>query len=273
MIISNSKEELKKFENWLTVNNKASSTVSKYVHNLQVYFEQMHNILDEDSVQEFTLNLKKNMQEETVNGYLRALSSFLRFKNLDMRLPKQSTPIKKVPDFIDKEEFDEIIVSLPHIFTYTLKAKAILYLCFYTGLRLSEIASLKRENFDLNKRTLKIYEKKKKQERIVIIPKIAANVIKAYFFSEDQELGKTAFNISYEGIKSMIKKLKKYFPEKNIRPNLFRHSYATYMLDNGMDMKRVSYFLGHVNINTTQRYLGNNIKQMKFEIDSIFKNK
>jgi len=90
-----------------------------------------------------------------------------------------------------------------------------------------------------------------------------------YFNSEPEKTN--AFNIGKYSIFDIFKTLKLYFQDINIRPHLFRHSFATHLLRKGIDISIVSKLLGHNDIKTTMRYLQTNITLLKEVYNSKIK--
>ena len=216
------------------------------------------------------LDLKQRYSTEYVNLNIKAIKSYLRYKGLNIDLPKLSQPIRKLPDSITKEYFEgDIVPLLEDIFPKLLKVKAILYFMFYTGIRQSEMFPIKRKDINLKACISKIYEKKTKKERLVLFPKRIKKILVEYFNSEPEK--HNAFNIGKYSISDIFKTLKPYFPDVNIRPHLFRHSFATHLLRKGIDISIVSKLLGHNDIKTTMRYLQTDITLLKEVYNSKIK--
>jgi site-specific recombinase XerD len=134
---------------------------------------------------------------------------------------------------------------------------------FYTGLRLGEIISLHRKDFDFEKKEFKLFMSKTKKERIMFFTEKVEKALQEYFTSDPETLN--AFNLSYNAVRYIVFKLAGEITDVHVHPHLFRHSFAISLLRNGVDISVVSKLLGHSNITTTQRYLGLYTEELKEE--------
>ena len=237
-----------------------------YYRAIKQFLKETNNQeITEDTIKKYIINKIQTSAPETVNMFIKALKVYLRFIKKEIQVPKQQKTPEKLPDSMTLEFFEkEVIPRLDLLFIKGLKIKTVLYFMFYTGIRVpSEILSIKRKDFDLNNRTVKIYMQKTKRERIIVFPKKMLNLIIAYFGYEHEK--ENAFNLTKVKVEYMFKQLKPNFPEVHMRSRLFRHSFATHLLRQGADITIVSKLLGHTNIKSTLRYLGTNdvlIKEM-----------
>lgn len=207
--------------------------------------------------------LEKEYKKETINCFLKSIKAFLKYSNIKIDVPSMFKPEEKLPDAISEQYFkNEIDPVVPLVFTERrLKIKTILWFMFYTGLRINEVVSLTRDNFDLKERTVKIYQKKTKNERIAFYTKEVQGLLELYFSYEEEKTN--AFNITKYDIEYIFKRLKPNFPDIKLRPHLFRHSFATMLLKKGVDISIVQKLMGHKNITSTLRYLQTNTELLK----------
>jgi integrase len=222
----------------------------------------------EQTLSDFLRELQKENSVSTVNGYLYALTAYLRFLKRDIKLPKVLKLTKTLPQSIDELQLEKFIDTLSQVLHRDfIKFKALTLFLFYSGIRIGEIDTLKRNHFDLEKKTVKILVKKTKEERIVVYTEKTKDAIKEYFDSEEE--GETAFNINSNAVQQRFKEFKKYFPDINFHAHTFRHSFAVNCLRKGVDLLTVSRLLGHRNTTTTERYLGLTVTQFQ----EIYRNK
>jgi len=259
------------YKNYLTVNGFSNSTIDNYIQRIKKLFKTVKiEELNEEEIIKFLLDMKDKYSISTINGYRNAFKSFLTFIKKDVPVPKIIKPIKKLPESFTEEFFKEKIIPVVEaVFTNPLKMKAILYFLFYSGLRVGEMETIKRENINLDERTVKFYMEKTKEERITIFNKETKNILQAYFTTELETIN--AFNITKTTLKQTISRMKPYFKEINIHPHLFRHSYATHLLSKGVDVSIVSKSLGHRSISSTIRYLKLDISLLKQKYDEKIK--
>ena len=176
---------------------------------------------------------------------------------------------KRLPSFLDEESVDQLIGSPDQSTTRGKRDRAILELLFSTGLRVSELVSLDREQISIERREFGVIGKGRKH-RLVFISDQAADWIKRYL-DERKEKFKPLF-IRYSGaviednngekmrltVRSVERIVKKYVRKARIpvdaSVHTLRHSFATDLLHNGADLRSVQEMLGHKNIATTQIY-------------------
>lgn len=140
--------------------------------------------------------------------------------------------------------------------------RTIMELLYSSGLRISELASLNKEDIDLPNLLIKLKGKGKK-ERIVPITKNAATWINNYLTHEERkELDKAAVFLNRFGRRLTTRSIDRHFDSylkasglaAHITPHTIRHTIATHWLENGMDLKTIQVLLGHTSLSTTTIY-------------------
>lgn len=140
---------------------------------------------------------------------------------------------------------------------------AVLELLFATGARVSEICSLKPADINESDHTVKFYGKGSKERIIQIENKSVRKALKEYFelFAEDIRLSGFFFvnrlhnRLSEQSVRAMINKYAKSTKsDMHITPHMFRHSFATLLLEEDVDIRYIQKLLGHSSITTTQIY-------------------
>jgi integrase/recombinase XerD len=245
-----------KFKDYLLLNGSAFLTARNYISRIErVLSKVKEENFSEETLTNFLRELQKENSISTFNGYLNALTAYLKFIKKEIPLPKYLKDIKTLPKSIDENQLEKFIDILGQVLhTDFLKMKAVFYLFFYSGIRVSEINILKRFDFDFNKLEVKILVSKTREERIAVFNIKTKNAIQDYFNSEEEQ--DNAFNINSNAIQQRLKGFKQYLPELDIHAHIFRHSFARYCLEVlGLDILTVSKLMGHSNIATTERYL------------------
>lgn len=237
--------------------------------------------------------LKKNTQ----NYHLIALRSFLKYlaKRDIKTLAAEKIELMKMPDrdvsFLDGSDLNRILeapltvhddTDNPNSILQKYRDKAVLELFFSTGLRVSELAGLLKEDVNLTRDEFSI-EGKGGKRRVVFLSEQAKHWIKKYlglrkdmnpylFVSHDKRTAqkkKSAKESQYDPLttRSMQRIVKKYAKmagiTKPVSPHTLRHSYATDLLQNGADIRSVQAMLGHSSITTTQIYTHITDKELK----------
>ncbi len=218
----------------------------------------------------------KNLTVMTQNYHLIALRGFLKYlakrkiKSLDPVLVELPRTHRAQVTFLYVDEINRIVEQIPLDTEDGLRDKAIFELLFSTGLRVSELVGLNRENVNLARREFMVRGKGQK-DRPVFISQAAADAVQDYLDERKDSLPALFLNNSRNqpavGTKGDYRRLtprsieriiNKYVRmagiTKHVTPHTLRHSFATDLLTNGADLRSVQSLLGHANISTTQIY-------------------
>jgi len=189
-------------------------------------------------------------------------------RRFSLKYPKKSS---KLPVVLCKDEILKMIDSLRNP-----KHKLLLELMYGSGLRVGEAVKIKIEDFDINSRTLHIKNGKGSKDRIVNLSQkfmehfIAFRRTKnlGYLFDSSHRQGG---HISIRTAEKIVKDaLRKAHISKNAHPHTLRTSFATHLIENGIDISYVQKLLGHSRISTTQAYLKlstNSLRSIKSPLD------
>lgn len=211
----------------------------------------------------------------TQSYHLIALRGFLRYlsnRDIDSLSPDKITLPKvsrKQVTFLYRDEITRLLAEIDTATEQGLRDRAIIELLFSSGLRVSELVGLNRDNINLKRREFMVRGKGQK-DRPVFISQAAADHINNYLETRTDSL--PALFISYSRnvspettgdyrrltARSVQRMLGQYTRlagiTKHVSPHTMRHSYATDLLMNGADIRSVQSMLGHSNISTTQVY-------------------
>ena len=182
---------------------------------------------------------------------------------LHIHIPKQLP--RTIPQQIVQSLLQKAYSSYSAEKPFVLRDIVVLELLFSTGLRVSELCSLSSERFILTDSSLRLLIKGKgNKERVIqIVTPELLHLIKKYyreFFTEIQEQGYILYNrnrhpLSPQSVRRIINKyLKKINVDAHITPHMFRHTFATSLLEAGVDIRYIQSLLGHSSISTTQIY-------------------
>jgi len=265
-----------KFINYLQIEKNASDhTVTNYKIDLREFSESIKDKPLEQithmDVRLFLARLKeKNFSRKSVARKMACLRSFFKFLYRDGHIKSNpavslSTPKieKKLPLFLNADDVVKLLESPDPKDDMGLRDRAILETLYSTGIRVSELVGLDKEDIDFISGVLKVYGKGRK-ERLVPIGDKALRAIKAYFekirVSDINEkkpvfLNKSKRRVSDRAVRRIVDKyIHRASLNENISPHSLRHSFATHMLDRGADLRSVQELLGHANLSTTQIY-------------------
>ena len=280
-----------RFEKHLSKNSILS--YKRDVGLLQKYFLALklnnYDDISHEDIVDFLMVLHQKYSEASISRILSSLRSFFKFlirenivkKNLFSEISNPKKPIK-ILKTLNEEDVINFLDRIPYSSDLELRNKAMLEMLYSSGMRVSEIVDLKLNDIDYEQNYVRCTGKGNK-ERIVPIGKNAISFLKIYLKNSRLNIGKTeklksnpfiflnknGGKLTRQGFWKILKKLQKdLFTDKNIYPHLFRHSYATHMLERGADIRTVQELLGHSNISTTEIYTNINKKFIK---ESFFK--
>jgi len=137
----------------------------------------------------------------------------------------------------------------------------IVKMLYATGVRVSELVNIKKQDIDLDRNTIKVFGKGAK-ERIVLLPDALKVQLEAYCsgFLESQKL----FDLNIRTVERDIKSLAyRAGINKKVTPHKLRHSFATHMLQNGGNVVAIQKLLGHTSLSTTQIYTHYSVDELK----------
>ncbi|MCL4385776.1 MAG: tyrosine recombinase [Actinobacteria bacterium] len=274
----------------------SNNTVASYSRDLLIfkeYFDQNKDknflTLNHEDILAFLENLYNFYIESSVSRLLSCLRSFYKFllredivkKNPFAEIKNPLKP-KNMIEILDVDETKNFLDRLPHATKLETRNKAMFELIYSSGMRVSEIINLKLNDIDYEENLIRCIGKGNK-ERIIPAGETAIHYLKVYIKSARLELqgkksakssefvflNKNGTKITRQGFWKIMKKYAKQLNlNKNIYPHLFRHSYATHMLERGADLRIVQELLGHSSISSTEIYTNINRKFIK---DSFFR--
>jgi len=276
---------LQNFINYLSVERGlAPNTLESYGRDLNQYIKYLIEKKGIKSVKEFSstnqgtvvgylLNLQaKGRATSTISRSLAAIKSFYHFlaretviskdPTANMEAPKQE---KRLPRVLSVDDVLNLLAQ-PDIKTPAgIRDRAMLEVLYATGLRVSELVSLKTLDVNLEEGFIRCLGKGSK-ERIVPLGSVAVKYLRFYLDharkfltavpgEEILFLNHHGHGLTRQGFWKIIKKYaEKLGIAESITPHTLRHSFATHLLENGADLRSVQEMLGHADISTTQIY-------------------
>lgn len=233
--------------------------------------------LNEKHLTNFVLELKKSLKANTIRDKGLVVKNFLSYLTKEGLLSYDigmSFPLvrqeKVLPKAIPtKEEYLKLINAIDTTVIQGFMDRVILELFYGTGMRMEELTALKTDSINLNRGEVHLCSSKTLKERIVPLPEIALNYLKAYLshvrpkiLNFSHSLSDLVF-LSIRGTaiedKKLNTRIKRYSSlagiDKVLTSHSFRYAYATHLFENGADIRYISLLLGHKHLSMTARYI------------------
>ena len=282
-------KNIQQFALWLEQEKNASdSTVMSYRRDLKklFYFLDQKGVEDVQDITTTNLNSyilymeKEGFSTSSVSRSIASIRSFCHYLVKTKKTtedPSEALKIprveKKTPEILTQEEA-ALLLEQPDITTAKgMRDKAMLELLYATGMRVSELISLKMADVNLSMNYVLCKDKSK--ERVIPFGKEAEKALKQYLAGSRNMLLKgsqseylftncTGSPMSRQGFWKLIKQYAaKAGITKDITPHTLRHSFGAHLVQNGADLRAVQEMMGHSDIATTQIYMDMNVRRVR----------
>ena len=280
----NSKQDLEDFKSYLIAEKNFSKYTAKaYISDILSYIIW----LDDESCENVNFNKmrdylhfiqKFNYKKTTISRKIASLRTFYKYlyrerkidSNPALNLSNPKRP-KSLPKFLTPDEVEQILNTIKIETPTGYRNRAILELLWASGMRVSELAGLNFGDLDLSQNEIKVFGKGAK-ERIILVTDRAKNYLERYIntaralipkgfpLEEPDEnspvfINNTGYRLQTKTIRNVINDaVEKLHLPKHVTPHVFRHSFATHLIENGADLRVVQELLGHASISNTQIY-------------------
>ena len=267
----------------LEIMRYALSTARTYISNFEAfmnyYKDTAVNEIDENDVRNYLQFLvHEGKSDSSINVAVNAIKFYYegvlgmpnRFYSIDRPLKRE-----KLPKVLSKAEVKDIIAS-----TRNLKHRCVVALMYSSGLRRNELIMLKLEDIDSKRMIIRVNNGKGKKQRLTVLSPVILEDLRAYF----KEWRPT--NYLFEGmhgqayssssVLNIVKDAaKRAGVFRRVTPHMLRHSFATHLLEDGVDLRYIQSLLGHSSTKTTEIYTQvatKNIVNITSPLDDLFRN-
>lgn len=247
----------------IRLNGKSESTLSNYGRSLAkaaLYFKECPTKIPDERINQYLLLLRDTQQpsfsyfKHTVYG-LRLAFRLIGREDRAIRLPSVKR-VRSLPTVLSRQEC-RLLFSAPKL----LKHRVLLCLIYSAGLRLSEVSNLKQSDIDLDRMQIHIRNSKYGKDRMVPLSSLIKIGLKKYYRTCHPRIyvftGQGGHGpLSKRAIQNCLREtLKKTAIKKKVTLHTLRHSYATHLCEQGLDILAIRDLLGHEDITTTMVYL------------------
>ena len=247
----------------LRIRNYSERTVKSYltsISQLSQYYKTSPESITRNQVKSFAYYLihSEHASVSRINQLISAWKILQvdvlgnQWEDLRLKRPRRE---KKIPQVLSQDEALALIGALSN-----MKHRMILTLAYVTGIRRSELLNLKVKDIDSSRGVIRIIQGKGKKSREVPVSKILIELLREYYRCYRPKTylfeGRQGKPYTPSSLNNVIKKAaKKAGIKKTVSPHILRHSFATHMLDKGINLKRLQMVLGHSALRTTSIYL------------------
>lgn len=266
---------LKRVETEIKISKLSPYTLRNYIDFNQQLIDHVNKGPEEIEQQDVKLFLADKMSERASASNILFLASIkFAYSNVLQKDPtagiKRPKSEKKIPAVLTKEEVLKLFDSAK-----THKSKLILQLLYSSGLRVSEVVNLRPVDLDFNENIGWVREGKGKKDRMFILSQKLSKKLQRFInkCKEWEYVFSKATPLTTRNIQKIVQKTAQYAEiNKDVHPHTLRHSFATHLLDSGVDLRKIQTLLGHSSIATTQIYThisSEQIKSIKNPLDSL----
>jgi integrase/recombinase XerD len=274
----NKEEFLRKLETELKISKNSKYTIRNYLNAneaLLTFIKKQPEQITSDDVKFYMAEKLTEKSSSTIIVFLSALrfafSTILEKDiTINIKRPKRE---KRIPSVLTKNELKRLLESIP-----TKKSKLMASLIYACGFRISELINLKVNDLDFEEKTGYIRMGKGRKDRFFNIPEFLFDSLKKqvkkqketnkeYLFSGPKE------KLTDRNLQKIVRHAaKRAGINKKVSPHTLRHSFATHLLENGVDIRMIQELLGHADLSTTQLYAHvstERIKKIKSPIETL----
>lgn len=256
-------------------------TLKAYKIDLKQYFVFVSNENPQkDEIEKYITELHKKYKQKTVKRKIASIKAFYNYLEEEDLI--DINPFRKIkvkfketvvlPRIIPREEIEQL---LNYMYSCQgnmkkigrkcgLRDIAIIEVFFATGARVYEVSNIRADCVDLRSGSIRIMGKGGKERYVQIVNEDVNDLLKRYYLENEEAIKKSGYffvnrqgnRFTEQSIRNMLKKYTKQAGiDRNITPHMFRHSFATYLIEEGVDISCVQQILGHSSIKTTQIYI------------------
>lgn len=207
----------------------------------------------------------------SVQSFYRFLTRKFGFAHNPCRKVIKPKAEKKLPSFITEDEIQKVEKPVSKDIYTALRDHTIVSLLYCTGIRLSELVSLKLSDLDLGGGTMRVFGKRSKERILPLLPELIYDL--QCYLEKRKEISQGAQELFltnkgkpiYQRLVQRITKdlMREEGVSGKTNPHIFRHTFATHLLNGGADMNAVKELLGHSSLAATQVYTHNTIDKLK----------
>ncbi|MDV3103304.1 site-specific tyrosine recombinase/integron integrase [Thermococcus waiotapuensis] len=251
---------VEEFATYLDLEGKSGHTVRMYSYYVKRYLEWGGELKARSALRFLASLRREGYSNRSLNLVVQALRAYFRFEGEEEEAEKLKPPKvpRSLPKALNRDEVRKILSVIPP----TRKRDRVIFLLLYgAGLRVSEVCNLKKKDVDFERGFIVVRGGKGAKDRVVPVPQSLLDEVKAYLSTRTDDSEYLIVELRRGKRDRLSSKtvwylLKRYGEKAGVRvtPHMLRHSFATHMLESGVDIRAIQELLGHSNLSTTQIY-------------------
>ena len=268
---------LKKLETELKISKNSDYTIRNYINANEKLIDFLEKSPDQITTDDTKLFIAENLTDKAATSITLFLSAIkyahLTIFNKDITVTiKRPKKEKRLPTTLSKDEVKKLLNELK-----TEKSKLMISLMYACGFRVSELTNLKISNLNFSEKIGHVRQAKGNKDRIFNIPEFLVDELQDLVVLQKNSGQEFLFSgrsgkISERNLQKIVSLAAKRADLKNVHCHTLRHSFATHLLENGIDIRKIQELLGHADLSTTQIYTHistEELKKIKSPLDTL----
>jgi len=253
--------EVLRLENHLKISGYSPNTINAYKGHLRRYLEYSKGVRTVESIEAYLLHLidEQNRSHAYCNQSINAIKIHFRLEGastngLLVKIPRPKKE-KKLPKVMSQSEVKQVLET-----TENIKHKTAFMMAYSCGLRVSEVASVKLSDIDSSRMVVMVNQGKGRKDRLAPLSEKMLEQLRDYYnaYNPKEWLFESQMGDSHITTRTLQavfhKRIYALGISKHITFHSLRHSFATHLLDNGVDLRYIQELLGHASSKTTEIY-------------------
>jgi integrase/recombinase XerD len=268
---------LKKLETELKISKNSEYTIRNYINANEKLIDFLEKSPDQITTDDTKLFIAENLTDKAATSIILFLSAIkyasITIFNTDITAPiKRPKKEKRLPTTLSKDEIKKLLTELK-----TEKSKLMISLMYACGFRVSELANLKTSDLNFPEKIGHIRQAKGNKDRLFNIPEFLLDELQDLVVLQKNNGQEFLFQgrngkISTRNLQKIVSSAAKRAGLEGVHCHTLRHSFATHLLENNVDIRKIQELLGHADLSTTQIYTHvstEELKKIKSPIDNL----
>ena len=257
---------IKRYMACLSIDGKSEKTIEQYYRTIRKILDFLGKDITDIGVYDIRYFLacekERGISNRTLENTRANLSAFFQWLAQEELIVKNPCMNIKPIKYKDEIRLPFSLVEIDNLryACNTLKERAMIEFLLSSGVRVSELTSIRIQDIDFNTLAVHVVHGKGNKERITYINDVAKQHIEKYLLSRDDNLdvlfcNRNKSQLLPNGVRYILNEIGKRAGVENVHPHRFRRTFASNLAKRGMKIEEIKLLMGHVDINTTMKYI------------------